>query len=74
MAPAAHHPRTDRAAFFAVLALSALTMIFLFWRYPLKTAIVTVVLLCAFWVAARLARWIETDTTDLDHPGEQRTS
>ncbi len=68
-----HHARTKRAAFFGVLALSALTMIWLFWHHPLKTAIATVVLLCAFAVAARLARWIEDSGSELDE-GEQSTS
>jgi uncharacterized membrane protein YqjE len=61
------HARTNLFAFLAVLALSALTMIWLFWHYPLKTAIATVAVLAAFGVAARLARSIEPDSnSDLD--------
>ncbi|MGO9515059.1 MAG: hypothetical protein ACLP2F_15660 [Steroidobacteraceae bacterium] len=61
------HARTNLFAFLAVLALSALTMIWLFWHYPLKTSIATVAVLAAFGVAARLARSIDTDGgSDLD--------
>ena len=53
--------RTNNLVFLAVLALSALSMIWLFWHHPLKTSIATIVILAIFWVSARLARSIETD-------------
>jgi len=65
------YARTNLLVFFAVLALSALTMIWLFWHYPLKTSITTVVVLAAFGVSARLARSVETDSgSDLDQRNE----
>lgn len=56
------HPRMDTALLVTVLSISSLTMIWLFWHHPVKTAIATIGLLCAFALAARLARWIETDS------------
>lgn len=67
----ATRPWANRALLFIVLALSALTMIWLFWHYPVKTAIGTILLLCAFVVAARLARWMETDAASDLHEGKQ---
>lgn len=54
-----------RLLLIAVPALSALTMVWLFWHYPVKTGIGTLLFLAAFSLAARLARWIETDATEL---------
>jgi membrane protein implicated in regulation of membrane protease activity len=68
----APHSLAQRAVFFAVLALSALTMIALLWHYPVKTLIATALLLALFAVAVRLARAIETDPDLIEH--EQRTS
>jgi len=61
------YARTNMLVFLAVLALSALTMIWLFWHYPVKTSIATIAVLAAFGVSARLARSIDTDSgSDLD--------
>jgi hypothetical protein len=63
--------RANIVAFLAILALSALTMVWLFWHHPVKTSIATVAVLAALGVSARLARSVEPDSgTDLDH-GEQ---
>jgi hypothetical protein len=60
--------RGNIVAFLAVLALSAITMVWLFWHHPIKTLIVTVGVLAALGISARLARWIETDVvSDLEH-------
>jgi hypothetical protein len=65
------HARANLVAFLATLALSALTMVWLFWHYPIKTLIATVAVLAALGVSARLARSVEPDSgTDMDH-GEQ---
>jgi hypothetical protein len=56
--------------FLAVLALSAVTMIWLFWHYPIKTLIGTIAVLVALGVSARLARAGDTEAgkaSDLDH-------
>jgi uncharacterized membrane protein len=63
--------RANIAIFLAVLALSALTMVWLFWHYPIKTLIGTIAILAALGISARLARAIEvevaTAASDLDH-------
>jgi hypothetical protein len=53
-------------AFIAILTVSAGTMLWLFWRYPLMTAIVTLGVFAALVVLARLARSIDVDLQDLD--------
>jgi hypothetical protein len=50
------HTRTNIALLMAILALSASTMVWLFWHYPLITALVTVAVLAGLGVSARLAR------------------
>jgi hypothetical protein len=62
--------RTNYAIFLAILALSGVTMIWLFWHHPIKTVIGTIAVLVALGVSARLARAIEAEaatTNDLDH-------
>ena len=62
--------RANIAIFLAVLALSALTMVWLFWHYPIKTLIGTIAVLAALGISARLARAIEVEAataSDLDH-------
>jgi membrane protein implicated in regulation of membrane protease activity len=59
--------RANVVGFLAVLALSAVTMVWLFWHYPLKTIIASVAVLAALGISGRLARSIETETApDLD--------
>jgi hypothetical protein len=60
--------RANLAIFWTVLALSALTMVWLFWHHPIKTLIATIAVLAALCISARLARAIEADAaSDLDH-------
>lgn len=60
--------RTNIVIFLAILTLSALTMVWLFWHHPVKTSIATIAVLAALGISARLARSIEADNpTDLDH-------
>ena len=59
------HARTKIAALWAILTLSALIMVWLFWRFPLITAVATVVILTSLGVSARLARLTDTDLSDL---------
>jgi uncharacterized membrane protein YqjE len=66
------HARANILVFLAVLALSSLTMIWLFWHHPLKTAVATIAVLAALGISARLARSIETDNNselDRGEPG-----
>jgi hypothetical protein len=53
-------------AFLAILTVSAGTMLWLFWRFPLTTAIVTLGVFAALAVLARLARSIDGDMKELD--------
>ena len=57
--------RMGVAAFIAVLTVSAGTMLYLFWRFPLVTAVVTLGILAALGVLARLARSFD-EMKDLD--------
>jgi hypothetical protein len=63
--------RMNIVAFIAILAVSASTMLWLFWRFPLMTALITLGIFLGLAVLARLARWIDVDITDLD-PTKQR--
>lgn len=58
--------RMSIVAFLAILTVSAGTMLWLFWRFPLLTAIVTLGVFAALVVLARLARSIDVDLKDLD--------
>ena len=57
--------RMGVAAFIAVLTVSAGTMLYLFWRFPLVTAVVTLGILAALGVLARLARSFD-EMKDMD--------
>ena len=60
--------RRNIVVFLAILALSALTMVWLFWHYPVGTGIATLGILTAFVVLVRLARSIDTDSmSELEH-------
>jgi hypothetical protein len=59
-------------AFLAILTVSAGTMLWLFWRFPLMTAIVTLGVFAALVVSARLARSIEVDMQDLERRSLER--
>jgi len=63
----ASHARTNIVALLAILALSAATMVWLFWHFPLITGCVTVAILTALGVSARLARLADSEMTDLQH-------
>ncbi|MDB6082492.1 MAG: hypothetical protein JWN43_373 [Gammaproteobacteria bacterium] len=53
--------RTNIFGLIAIVMLSSATMLWLFWRFPVSTGIATIVVLSAFGISARLARWIDTD-------------
>ncbi len=50
---------TRVATFLATVALSATTMMWLFWRHPLTTTLASLAVLTALAVAARLARSLD---------------
>ncbi len=64
------YARTNIFVLLAVLAVSAATMVWLFWHHPLKTSIATIAVLAALGISARLARSIETDGNSELEKGE----
>jgi O-antigen ligase len=58
--------RAKTVAFIAILTVSAGIMLWLFWRFPLTTAIVALAIVTALFVLVRLARSIEFDISDLE--------
>lgn len=58
--------RSGVAVLLVVLILSAATMLYLVWHFPLITGLVTLGVLTALGISARLARSIEAERTDLD--------
>lgn len=64
--------RTNIVGFLAVLMLSAATMLWLLWHHPVTTVIVTVVVLAAFAISARLAQMVDTDMSDMKHQNRAR--
>ena len=58
--------RMGIVAFLAILTVSAGTMLWLFWRFPLTTAIITLGVFAALGVLARLARSVDADLKDLE--------
>ena len=62
----AAHARTNIALLLAILVLSATSMVWLFWHYPLITALVTLAVLTALGVSARLARSMDTSDFERD--------
>jgi hypothetical protein len=58
--------RMGIVVFFAIVTVSAATMLWLFWRFPLMTTIVTLGVLAILGVLARLSRLIDVDLTDRD--------
>jgi hypothetical protein len=59
--------RTNVAAFLAILVVSAATMVVLFWRFPVTTALITLGVFVLLGVSARLARAIEiSDVADIE--------
>ncbi len=63
------YARTNIFVLLAVLALSAATMVWLFWHHPVKTSIATILVLAALGVSARLARSIDNDGNSDMHKG-----
>jgi CHASE2 domain-containing sensor protein len=58
--------RMNIVAFLVIVTLSAGTMLWLFWRFPLMTAVVTLGVFAVLGILARLARSIDVDLQDLD--------
>ena len=57
--------RTNVAALLVVLALSAATMLWLFWRFPVITALATVAILLGLGACVRPARLMDSDMSEL---------
>jgi hypothetical protein len=54
----------------AVVGLSAVTMLWLYWHYPLSTSLATVAILAGLGLSARKAGDSEIEDTDME-PSEQ---
>ncbi len=54
----------------AVVGLSAVTMLWLYWHYPLSTSLATVAILTGLGLSARKAGDSEIEDTDME-PSEQ---
>jgi hypothetical protein len=61
MTDSSSNVRTKIAALLAILTLSATTMVWLFWHFPLITTVATVAILAGLGVCARLARWTDSE-------------
>jgi hypothetical protein len=60
--------RGNVVIFLTILAVSALSMVWLFWHHPIKTLIATIAVLAVLGISARLAGAIEADSvSDLEH-------
>lgn len=59
--------RRNIAALWTILALSAVTMIWLFWRHPVITGLATIGILAVLGVSARLARSVDTDMNEMNN-------
>jgi formate-dependent nitrite reductase membrane component NrfD len=66
-----HSDGAGLALFLAIIATSAVTMLWLFWRFPVATAITTVIVLAGLAVATTLARSIDFEGEDLDRRDHQ---
>jgi hypothetical protein len=64
--------RTNIAAFLAIVASSAATMVWLFWHFPVITSLVTVAVLVGLGISARLARSMDTSELSDMRSGNQR--
>ena len=58
--------RANVIVLLAILTVSAGTMLWLFWRFPVTTAIITVAVLAILVLLAALARSIEVETLEGD--------
>ncbi len=56
--------RTNLAVLLAIWALSATSMLWLLWHYPLRTAIATFIILAGLDVSARLARSMDSEMSE----------
>jgi hypothetical protein len=65
--------RSSVAVFIAILVVSSATMLFLFWKFPLATAGVTLAILTVLGILAVFARSIEAEKPGLElDQGKQR--
>jgi CHASE2 domain-containing sensor protein len=55
-----------------VMVLSSTLMLWMFWHFPLATSIATFIVLTALGLSARLARWVDTDLSEMEHRRKQQ--
>ena len=54
-----------------IVVLSSTLMLWMFWHFPLATSIATFIVLTALGLAARLARWVDTDLSEMERRKQQ---
>ncbi len=62
--------RTGVFALMFILGISTMTMVWLYWHYPLGTSLATLAVLAVLGVSARLARSVEGETSELESGSE----
>lgn len=55
------HTRTNIVAFFSILTLSSVTMLWMLWHFPVKTLLATAAVLVSISLSGMLSRSVETD-------------
>ena len=54
-----------------IVVLSSTLMLWMFWHFPLATSITTFIVLTALGLSARLARWVDTDLSEMERRKQQ---
>jgi CHASE2 domain-containing sensor protein len=54
-----------------IVVLSSTLMLWMFWHFPLATSIATFIVLTALGLSARLARWVDTDLSEMERRKQQ---
>ncbi len=65
MAQSSSKKRGRIAALLAIVMLSSVTMVWMFWHFPRITAMVTIIVLAGLGISARLSRLIDSDLSEL---------
>jgi hypothetical protein len=65
MVESSSHGRAKFAALLTVLVLSAATMVWLFWHFPIITGVATLAILGVLGISAHLARMTDSELVDI---------
>jgi hypothetical protein len=61
-----HSIRIQLTVLLAVFLLSSITMVWLFWRFPIRTSLAAIVLVATLFQCARISRIIDSGASMLD--------